>query len=356
MTIGEDQTAYFKVSGTHTVYLTGNYVVPADSGTNHKHEFYDGEDEEEDYDMSPDEDELEDDEESDELDALEDPRITEVSSEDEEALPSLVKRAEVAKKEEPAKKGKKKRAHEESDDEKEVPASLDDIMAKSLKPAEPIINGEAKLSKKQLKKLKNNAGKAVEAAVEENEAKKEDTAAPKDSPLKADKKVQFAKNLEQGPATSPDTPKTDSKDNIKTESRKEDGKPKASLGVKIVQGVTIDDKKLGAGPAAKKGSKVGMRYIGKLKDGKVFDCKCALSTTEEGDADALSANKKGKPFTFTIGDGSVIKGWDVGVAGMQVGGERRIIIPASLAYGKAGTAGIPGNSELTFDLKLLEVK
>ena len=65
------------------------------------------------------------------------------------------------------------------------------------------------------------------------------------------------------------------------------------------------------------------------------------------------ANKKGKPFTFTIGDGSVIKGWDIGVPGMQVGGERRIIIPADLAYGKKGTAGIPGNSELTFDLKLM---
>lgn len=337
LTIGEDQTAYFKVSGTHSIYLTGNYVVPADSGHNHEHELYDGEDEEDEYDMSPDEDELEDDEESDELDALEDPRITEVASEDEEEPPKLVKREEVAKKEEPMKKGKNKRAREESDDEKEVPASLDDIMAKSLKPAEPTTNGEAKLSKKQLKKLKNNAGKAVEAAIENKGVEKEDTAA-KDSPSKGDKKVQFAKNLEQGPASSPDAPKTDSKDKTKTSSKKEEGKPKASLGVKIVQGVKIDDKKLGTGPAAKKGSKVGLRYIGKLTDGKVFD-----------------SNKKGKPFSFAIGDGSVIKGWDVGVAGMQAGGERRIIIPADLAYGKKGVTGIPGNSELTFDLKMLEV-
>lgn len=338
LTIGEDQTAYFKVSGTHTIYLTGNYVVPADSGHNHEHELYDGEDEEDDYDMSPDEDELEDDEESDELDTLEDPRITEVASEDEQEPPKLVKKDEIAKKEEPAKKGKNKRAREESDDEKEAPASLDDIMAKSLKPAEPTTNGEAKLSKKQLKKLKNNAGKAVEAAVENKEGKKEDTASAKDTALKGDKKVQFAKNLEQGPASSPDTVRTDSKDKTKTDSKKEEGKPKASLGVKTVQGVKIDDKKLGSGPAAKKGSRVGMRYIGKLKDGKVFD-----------------SNKKGKPFSFTIGDGSVIKGWDIGVAGMQAGGERRITIPADLAYGKKGVAGIPGNSELTFDLKLLEV-
>ena len=251
-------------------------MVPADSGHNHEHELYDGEDEEDDYDMSPDEDELEDDEESDELDDLEDPRITEVASEDEEEPPKLVKKDEVEKKEEPAKKGKNKRTREESEDEKEVPASLDDIMAKSLKPAEPTTNGETKLSKKQLKKLKNNAGKAVEAAVEKKDIKKEDAAAAKDSPQKADKKVQFAKNLEQGPASSPATLKGDSKDKTETDSKKEEAKPKASLGVKVVQGVKIDDKKLGKGPAAKKGSRVGMRYIGKLKDGKVFDCEYAL--------------------------------------------------------------------------------
>ena len=223
--------------------------------------------------MSPDEDEL-DDEESDELDNLEDPRITEVASEDEVEPPTLVKKEEL-KKEEPAKKGKNKRAREESDDETQVPASLDDIMAKSLKPTEPITNGETKLSKKQLKKLKNNAGKAVEAAVEKKDVKKEDAPATKDSPLKADKKVQFAKNLEQGPASSPATLKADSQEKTDIDSKQEGAKPKASLGVKVVQGVKIDDKKLGKGPAAKKGNKVGMRYIGKLKDGKVFDCECA---------------------------------------------------------------------------------
>ena len=260
---------YFKVSGTHAIYLTGNYVIPADGGHNHKHELYDGEDEEDEYDMSPDEDELEDDEESDELDELEDPRITEVATDEEEEAPKLVK------KEEPVQKGKNKRAREESSDN-EAPASLDAIMAKSLKPVEPATNGttngEPKLSKKQLKKLKNNAGKAVETAAEGKDVKKEDSVAgAEDSPVaKGDKKVQFAKNLEQGPAASQSTTKSDS-DKSKSETKKEDSKPKASLGVKTVQGVKIDDKKLGSGPAAKKGNKVGMRYIGKLKDGKVFD-------------------------------------------------------------------------------------
>ena len=248
--------------------MTGNYVIPADDGHNHEHELYDNEDDDDEYDMSPDEDELEDDEESDELDELEDPRITELASDEEEEAPKLVK------KEEPVQKGKNKRAREEPSDN-EAPASLDDIMAKSLKPAEPATNGatngEPKLSKKQLKKLKNNAGKAVEAAVEGKDVKKDSVAGAKDSPaMKGDKKVQFAKNLEQGPAASPSTVKSDS-DKGKTESKKEDGKPKASLGMKVVQGVKMDDKKLGSGPAAKKGNKVGMRYIGKLNDGKVFD-------------------------------------------------------------------------------------
>ena len=68
------------------------------------------------------------------------------------------------------------------------------------------------------------------------------------------------------------------------------------------------------------------------------------------------ANKKGKPFGFKLGAGEVIKGWDVGVAGMQVGGERRLTIPASLAYGSKSLPGIPANSTLVFDIKLLSVK
>lgn len=256
MTIPEDQRAYFKVSGTHAIYLTGNYVVPADNGHSHDNELYDGDDDEVDYDMSPDEDELDVDEESDDLDTLEDPRITEMGSDDEDddEVPKLIKKDVFAK------KGKNKRPAEDSDDE---PANLDDIMAKSLNPAEPVTNGEHKLSKKQQKKLKNNAGKAVDAAIESKDVKVDD--ATKD---KGDKKVQFAKNLEQGPSSSPSTLKADSNGDIKAGS-----KSSASLGPKVVQGVKVDDKKLGKGPAAKKGDKVGMRYIGKLNDGKVFDGK-----------------------------------------------------------------------------------
>jgi len=82
-----------------------------------------------------------------------------------------------------------------------------------------------------------------------------------------------------------------------------------------------------------------MRYIGKLDNGKVFD-----------------SNKSGKPFSFKLGAGEVIKGWDIGLQGIQVGGERRLVIPAHLAYGSKALPGIPKNSKLTFDIKCLSVK
>ena len=253
---------FFKVSGTHTIYLTGNYVIPVDDGINRRHEVYD--EDEEDYDLSPDEDELDDDEEEDLLDALADPRITEVDSdEEEEEAPKLI---QAEKKE--SKKGKNKRGAADSDDEEA--GGLDDIMAKSLKPVEPATNGEPKLSKKQLKKLKNNAGKAV-AAETKDTAKTEQLST--DSPNS--KKVQFAKNLEQGPSGTAASDKTKTTTNG-TEAKKDGEKEKAGLGQKTVQGVKIDDKKIGKGPAAKKGNKVSMRYIGKLQDGKVFDGKLIL--------------------------------------------------------------------------------
>ena len=72
---------------------------------------------------------------------------------------------------------------------------------------------------------------------------------------------------------------------------------------------------------------------------------------------STTANKKGTPFTFKIGSGEVIKGWDIGVTGMAVTGERRITIPPHLAYGPKGQGkDIPPNSTLVFDLKVLDIR
>ncbi|TVY48957.1 FK506-binding protein [Lachnellula occidentalis] len=320
ITIGENERVFFSVTGTHTIYLTGNYVISDnDGGHNHHHEVYDSSDDEddEDYDLSPDEDELEldvDDDESDDLDAMENPRITEVESDEEEA-PKLVAKAAKASKAE--KKGKNKRSADQIDES----ASLDDIMAKSLK-SEAAVE-EPKLTKKQ-KKLKKNNGEAAPATPATPESKGADTKEPTSAKSdKSDKKVQFAKNLEQGPTGS----EAPAKGN------------KAALGPKTVNGVKIDDKKIGSGPIVKSGDKVGMRYIGKLADGKVFD-----------------SNKSGKPFEFKVGKKEVIQGWDIGIVGMAAGGERRLTIPPKLAYGNKALPGLPANSTLIFDVKLINIK
>lgn len=252
-------------------------MIPFGGDHDHQH----SEEDEEDYDLSPDEEDLYAEDESDKLDDIEDPRITEVGSEEDDA-------PKLTTKEEPVKKGKNKRVAEESVDE---PASLDDIMAKSLKAEEPATNDEVKLSKKQRKKLKNNAGKGVESQIESADSKKDDQKAKGAPEQKGDRKVQFAKNLEQGPSATKKDAKTESKTGSKadtkaerkSDSQKEGEKQKVGLGLKVVQGVSIDDKKLGKGPAVKSGDKVGMRYIGKLQDGKVFDGTTkSIQTTEKG--------------------------------------------------------------------------
>jgi FKBP-type peptidyl-prolyl cis-trans isomerase len=106
-------------------------------------------------------------------------------------------------------------------------------------------------------------------------------------------------------------------------------------------GLKYIDEKEGTGAEAKSGNTVDVHYTGWLKDGTKFD----------------SSVDRGKPFSFKLGAGMVIKGWDEGVAGMKVGGKRKLIIPPELGYGARGAGGvIPPNAELTFEVELLGVK
>ena len=100
------------------------------------------------------------------------------------------------------------------------------------------------------------------------------------------------------------------------------------------------DMKVGTGAEAVKGKKVKVHYTGTLTDGSKFD-----SSVDRGD-----------PFTFTLGAGEVIKGWDEGFAGMKVGGKRKLTIPYGMAYGEAGRPPkIPPKATLIFDVELLGV-
>jgi len=100
------------------------------------------------------------------------------------------------------------------------------------------------------------------------------------------------------------------------------------------------DEKVGDGAEAKTGDKVKVHYTGTLMNGKEFD------------------SSRGKePFSFTLGGGQVIKGWDEGVPGMKVGGKRKLTIPWEMAYGEKGSGEkIPPKAALKFDIELLEIE
>jgi FKBP-type peptidyl-prolyl cis-trans isomerase len=106
-------------------------------------------------------------------------------------------------------------------------------------------------------------------------------------------------------------------------------------------GLAYIDEVVGTGAQPQSGKRVTVHYTGYLTNGTKFDSSVDRNT----------------PFTFVIGQGQVIKGWDEGVLTMKVGGKRKLIIPSQLGYGSRGAAGvIPPNAELVFDVELLEVQ
>ncbi|MFT7507551.1 MAG: FKBP-type peptidyl-prolyl cis-trans isomerase [Acidimicrobiales bacterium] len=106
-----------------------------------------------------------------------------------------------------------------------------------------------------------------------------------------------------------------------------------------VQKLIVDDVVIGTGETAQKGDTVTVHYIGTLQNGQQFD----------------SSYLRGEPFSFTLGGGKVIEGWEKGVLGMQVGGDRILVIPPEMGYGARAVGPIPGNSVLVFAVKLLEI-
>ena len=111
--------------------------------------------------------------------------------------------------------------------------------------------------------------------------------------------------------------------------------------ITTTSGLQYEDLSEGAGAAAKAGDSIEVHYTGWLANGTKFD----------------SSLDRGRPFGFQLGAGRVIKGWDEGVAGMKVGGKRKLVIPAALGYGARGASGvIPPNAELTFEVELLGIR
>jgi len=105
------------------------------------------------------------------------------------------------------------------------------------------------------------------------------------------------------------------------------------------QGLIIETLKQGSGEEIKNNDKATVHYTGTLEDGTKFD----------------SSLDRGTPFSFILGAGRVIKGWDLGVLGMKVGEKRKLTISPELGYGAAGVGSIPGNSTLIFEVELLSI-
>jgi FKBP-type peptidyl-prolyl cis-trans isomerase len=107
-----------------------------------------------------------------------------------------------------------------------------------------------------------------------------------------------------------------------------------------LQELVIEEVVVGSGREVVKGALVVCHYTGRLADGTVFD----------------SSVERGRPFQFVIGSRRVIQGWDIGVMGMREGGKRKLAVPAALGYQERAIGRIPPNSDLWFDVEVLEVR
>ncbi len=111
---------------------------------------------------------------------------------------------------------------------------------------------------------------------------------------------------------------------------------------RLASGLVYVDVQMGVGKMAEPGTMVSVNYTGRLMDGTEFD----------------GSSKRGVPYTFQLGAGSVIQGWEQGIRGMRIGGKRRLTVPPDLGYGARGFGGgvIPPNATLDFDIELVDVK
>ncbi|SPO19680.1 related to FK506-binding protein (FKBP) [Ustilago trichophora] len=274
----QEELIGFSITGDAPVDLVGNYVAPPDY-----------------FDQDPSDDEIYSDDEDDE-DNMYGLDSDEFDDEDDE----------------------------DDEDMEEDPDRFEELVESSASKPKKAIQAPVVESKKR----------AAEKPAKETPVKKVKAEAASASATSTPTKVAETKTEKQTKSPKEAKPKTE------TVEKKTAEKPSSKMTTtKLPSGLVIEEKSQGNGPACKAGQKVGMRYVGKLTNGKVFD-QCT----------------SGKPFYFKLGKGEVIKGWDEGVKGMKVGAERRLTCPAKLAYGNQKLPGIPANSTLIFDVKLVEIK
>ncbi|GAA95042.1 uncharacterized protein L969DRAFT_95982 [Mixia osmundae IAM 14324] len=313
----------FSVAGDNAITLLGHYIRQIDPYDYDRPPYDSDEDSEGLYDSDIDSDEEID---SDEMGVYDDEEglALEGDSEEEDEMDEDSRFEEVSEDDVAALAAEQAAAAKKSSPKKPVAVAVTETIITTPTAAEEDADAStasAKLSKNARKKqARREKEAAAQALLDKDKETKTQTAAADAKALKATTKAVQEKE---------DAPKAEAKVPTKAEPTK----------IKLPSGLIIEDTKVGQGPKAVKGKKIGMRYIGRLANGKVFD-----------------KNVSGKTFEFKLGKGQVIKGWDEGIAGMQLGGERKLSVPPALAYGRSGTDGIPANAWLNFEVKLVSMK
>ncbi|XP_059474451.1 46 kDa FK506-binding nuclear protein isoform X2 [Neocloeon triangulifer] len=326
----KDDSIAFTVKGQGVVHLTG-YILP-------------GEDEfdEEDFDA------MEDEESDEEAPQLQPVNKKELVRENKRKNGTALKTEPAAKKSKvPVMNGNDD--SEESDDDEMEDEDVEEEEDDDDDDGDGVISREALESSEEEEEAEEE-GEEGEEEEDSDEEESEEEEAPVQIQNKKQKTPQKTPVKDQKKPINGSTPKEQSakKENKQTPKQqtpkvKEEAKtPSTPAGTKktIQGGVIIEDLVVGGGPAATNGRQAAVYYVGRNKhNNKQFD-----------------ATQSGPPFKFRLGKGDVIKGWDIGVQGMKVGGKRRVICPPHMAYGNKGSPPvIPPNSTLVFDIELKAV-
>jgi len=245
-------------------------------------------------------------------------------------------------------------AEEDSDDDSDGDDddSDDDSSEEESSPAKPAPQTNGKEKKKLNGSAKETPKKEGKSPKKEAKTPKQEVKTPKQEVKTPKQDVKTPKQDAKTPKQDAKTPKQEGKTpkqdgktpKAEAKTPKQEGKtPKAdaaatpkSVKKTMKGGIAIEEIKEGTGPECKSGKQIGMYYSGRLKsNNKQFD-----------------ACQSGKPFKFKLGKGEVIKGWDLGLQGLKVGGKRKITIPPQMGYGAAGAPpDIPPNSTLVFEVE-----
>jgi len=218
----------------------------------------------------------------------------------------------------------------EMDEEDEDDAEVEEVVQVPVKkPTTPNPNANGKALLTSL--TTQNTPKAAEQAKKPSQANGKEVQTPQDKKRKNDA-------IEKSPNATPNEAKKLKSNEPAKITDKSGATSPAPVRKMLNGGLVIEDLVLGNGQEIRHKAKIGVKYIGRLTNGQVFD------------------SSLNKPFEFRYGIGEVIKGWDQGLNGMRIGGKRKLIIPSKLGYGGQRAGKIPPNSTLEFEVELVRVQ